>query len=135
MASSPAKQYETLIYRPRKWVQTVKEEEVPEGMWVHIVHRRDRYLQKLSTAAKGELVKTLLDLTGAPQWLRVWAEARWEAASGNKTPEVIAKTVLMTYNGAFGDLPVEAFCLWWTWTPPAANCAWIQWCGSCGLTS
>ena len=77
-------------------MKTVKDEEVPEGMWVHIVHCRDSSLHKLITAAKRELVRTFLDLTGAPQWLRVWAGARWEAASGNKKPELTAKTVLLT---------------------------------------
>ena len=34
MESLYRKQYETFMYLLRKWVQTVKEEEVPEGMWV-----------------------------------------------------------------------------------------------------
>ena len=54
-------------------------------------------------------MQTFLNLTGAPQWLRVWAEARWEAGSGKWSPQLSAKTVLLTYNGDFGDLPVEAY--------------------------
>ena len=34
MESLYRRQYEMFMYLLRKWVQTVKEEEVPEGMWV-----------------------------------------------------------------------------------------------------
>ena len=78
-------------------------------MWVHIARTRECGFQKLSTAAKGEVVQTFLDLTGAPQWLRVWAEARWEGASGDRKPKLTAKTILLMYNGDFGHLPVEAY--------------------------
>ena len=101
---------------------------------VHIAHCRDDTFQPLSPAAKAELVRSFLDLTGAPQWPQVWAEARWEGASGIKKAEVYAKTILLTYNGDFSSVPVEAFCLCWAWPPPAANCAWTQLCDSCGLT-
>ena len=76
---------------------------------VHIAHCRDDTFQPLSPAAKAELVRSFLDLTGAPQWPQVWAEARWEGASGVKKAEVYAKTILLTYNGDFGSVPVEAF--------------------------
>ena len=80
-----------------------------EGMWVHIVHCRDESFQNLSPAAKAELVRTFLDVSGAPQSFRVWAENRWTGVSGSKKAEVIGKTILLTYNGDFGQVPVEAF--------------------------
>ena len=95
--------------RLRTWVKTVQAEEAPEGMWVHIVHCRDKSFHALSPAAKTELVRTFLELTGAPQWLRVWAEARWEGASGDRKPKLTAKTILLTYNGDFGLLPVDQY--------------------------
>ena len=75
---------------------------------VHVAHCRDDTFQPLSPAAKAELVRSFLDLTGAPQWPQVWAEARWEGASGVKKAEVCAKTILLTYNGDFGSVPVES---------------------------
>ena len=109
MRQSGRGQYLAFMYRLRRWVAIVEAKAAPEGISQYILQCRDASFQVLSPSAKAELVRGFLDATAAPDWLREWAVERWHLHRCGKSPQLHSKTVLLTYQGDFGLVPVENY--------------------------
>ena len=103
------RQYLAFMYRFRQWFCATDKEALRAMLPEHL---RSASLasefSRLPYESKNLLVHCFLEACSAPALLKVWAATRWKK-SGVQKRLLHAKSVLLTYQGPFGEVPTEGY--------------------------